>query len=131
MYDDQTKQHFLELRSQGHSLPRIAKDLQVSRRVLVDWNRQFRHDLRALRAAELEALHERLLASHEADVAALAGVQKKLLAILPERELVGLRTSQILSFYLRYRREIDKVHLAADSLLQPEQAPQSPPAKLQ
>jgi hypothetical protein len=75
MYSNDAKDQFLELRATGLSLARIASDLHVSQRTLVDWNRQLAPDIRALRALHLEALHEQTLTSREADLARLAKVQ--------------------------------------------------------
>ena len=62
MYCNDAKDQFLEMRAKGISLARIATDLRVSERTLVGWKRQLAPDLRALRAAHLEALHEQTLA---------------------------------------------------------------------
>src|SRR5262245_2586469 len=45
---------FIELRSQGLSLSRIAEQLNVSKRTLVDWNRAHQATIDSLRALELE-----------------------------------------------------------------------------
>jgi hypothetical protein len=50
MYNNDTNDQFAELRAKGLSLSRIASDLRVSQRTLVDWNRQLAPDIRALRA---------------------------------------------------------------------------------
>ena len=58
MYCNDTKDQFAELRAKGLSLSRIASDINVSQRTLVEWNRQLASDIRDLRAVHLEALHE-------------------------------------------------------------------------
>ena len=58
MHSNDTKDQFLELRAKGLSLARIASDLHVSQRTLVDWNPQLAPDIRALRAADLAPLYE-------------------------------------------------------------------------
>ena len=75
MYCNDTKDQFLEMRAKGLSLSRIATDIHVSQRTLVDWNRQLAPDIRALRAVHLEALHEQTLNSRQEDLARLAKVQ--------------------------------------------------------
>ncbi len=42
MHTNETKDRFIELRAQGLSLAKIASDLGVSKRTLVDWNHEFR-----------------------------------------------------------------------------------------
>jgi hypothetical protein len=71
MYDTDTRGKFIELRAKGWSMARIAKSLDISVRTLVDWNKQDREAIRSLRAIELEALHEKVLASHEHELKTL------------------------------------------------------------
>ena len=71
MHDLQTRTRFIELRAQGLSLKRIASRLKVSMRTLVDWNRQDNEHIRTLRAVELEALQEKILASREQELKSL------------------------------------------------------------
>jgi hypothetical protein len=47
MYDNDTKNEFIELRAKGWSPSRISDQLKVSQRTLVDWNRQEREQIRA------------------------------------------------------------------------------------
>lgn len=71
MYDTDTRGKFIELRAKGWSLARIAKNLDISVRTLVDWNKQEREAIKEFRAVELEALHEKILASHEHELKTL------------------------------------------------------------
>ena len=86
MYSNDIKDQFAQLRAKGLSLARIATDIHVSQRTLVGWNRQLAPDIRALRAAYLEALHEQTLASRETDLARLAKIQINVEAALTERD---------------------------------------------
>jgi len=65
MHTTDTKKQFIELRAKGWSLARIAPHLHVSVRTLVDWNLQAQGEIRVARAVEVEALQEKILASHE------------------------------------------------------------------
>jgi transposase len=71
MYDTDTRAKFIELRAKGWSMARIAKRLKVSVRTLIDWNRKEKEAIKSLRAIELEALHEKILASHEHELRTL------------------------------------------------------------
>jgi hypothetical protein len=124
MHPADTKDRFIELRSKGLPLAAIASKLAVSKRTLVDWNRQFQSDIRALRAIELEALHHKILASREEDLTRLASVQSKIAAVLAERTMKWVETEDLLRFFLLYRREIEKTQHELDPL---NQAPPAPP----
>jgi hypothetical protein len=59
MYDNDTKNQFIELRAKGWSLGRTSEQLKVSQRTLVDWNRQEREQIRTLRARRVRKLYWR------------------------------------------------------------------------
>jgi hypothetical protein len=71
MHSNDIKDKFLELRANGVSLARIATDIHVSQRTLVDWNRQLALDIRALRAAPSEPSTNRPGKSSSAPFASL------------------------------------------------------------
>jgi lambda repressor-like predicted transcriptional regulator len=86
MHPTDSKSQFIELRAKGWSLNRISVQIGVCKRTLVDWNRQSSLELEELRALELEALEERILASHEEELQRLVTHQKAI-----EQELLGRR----------------------------------------
>ena len=55
MHDAETQQKFVGLRAQGRSFSRIATELNVARRTLIDWSRKFQFEIQNQRAIELEA----------------------------------------------------------------------------
>ncbi|HXP59673.1 MAG TPA: hypothetical protein VN829_04230 [Dongiaceae bacterium] len=123
MYSNDTKDQFAELRAKGLSLSRIATDIHVSQRTLVDWNRQLAPDIRALRAVHLEALHEQTLASREADLARLAKVQANVETAITERDFSWVDSDKLIRIYLDLRHEIRDLR-AAD--LSPLYEPDNP-----
>ena len=106
MHPTETKHQFIELRAHGFSLARIASKLGVSKRTLVDWNRDCQPEISSLRAVELEALHERLLASHEAEVTRLVDLQKNLATELARRNLQYLSTERLFQLDALVRRQL-------------------------
>jgi hypothetical protein len=118
MHPDNTKTRFLELRAKGWSLGRIASQIGVSKRTLVDWNYQHREELRLLRAVELEALQEKILASHKAELSRLAGRLEAVELELSQRELddklryAGTRDLYRIAALLR--AEIRKIRIEPD-----------------
>ena len=65
MYNNDLKNQFLQLRARGLSLAKIAAQLHLSPRTLVDWNRHLQTEIRSLKLLQLEALHEKHLGSLE------------------------------------------------------------------
>jgi hypothetical protein len=112
MHSNDTKDQFLELRAKGLSLARIATDIHVSQRTLVEWNRQLAPDICALRAVHLEALHEQILASRQEDLTRLAKVQANVEAAITERDFSWVDSDKLVRIYLDLRHEIRDLRAA-------------------
>ena len=106
MHSNETKNQFIELRAQGLTLARIASQLGVSKRTLVDWNRQCQSEIRSLHAVELEALHEKLLGSHEAELSRMVNHLNVIQRELAKRNFMTVSTEKLLQLSLSLRREI-------------------------
>jgi transposase len=109
MHAIDTKSRFIELRAQGWSLARIATHLEVSKRTLVDWNQHSQAEIRLLKAVELEALHEKLLASHEVELTQLTGHLQRIEAELAKRELGFVSTENLYRLASQLRLQLQKV----------------------
>jgi len=106
MKDQETHHRFIELRVQGWSLSRIAAEIHVSKRTLVEWNRQFENEIVELKSVELEALHERILASHEEELARLAQHLNRIESVLAKRNLDCLSTESLFCLAATVRSQI-------------------------
>ena len=122
MHGTDTKSQFIELRAKGWSLARIAAHLNVCQRTLVDWNRQSQTEISALHAVELEALQEKILASHEQELTRLTQHLPRLEEEMAKRELQFVETKDLYRLCSLVRAEIRKVRL------EPELLSASPPA---
>jgi transcriptional regulator with XRE-family HTH domain len=92
MHDQTTRNRFIELRAQGWSLGRIAAEIGVSKPTLINWQRQFQREISDLKSVELEALQEKILASHEEELGRLASHLSRVEAVLAKRNLEVLST---------------------------------------
>lgn len=106
MHDQKVQQQFIELRVQGHSYARIAEELKVSKRTLIEWGRKFRFEIHNARLVELEALCERYLASREEQVRQLGGQLAKVEAALAVRDIAELSTARLFALAESLRRQI-------------------------
>jgi len=61
---------------QRATFSRIAQELNVSRGTLVNWSRKFQFEIKNMRAIELEALQEQLIASRETRALALGDLSE-------------------------------------------------------
>jgi len=123
MHTTDTKSRFLELRAKGWSLARIAATIEVSQRTLVDWNRQHRDELQALRALELEALEEKILATHEHELLCLAKHLEQVEGELSRRTFDCESTRDLFRLAALLRSEIRKSRL--EPVLPHDTAPES------
>jgi hypothetical protein len=111
MHSTDTKSRFIELRAQGWSLARIAGHLAVSKRTLVDWNQHAQAEIRALKAVELEALQEKLLASHEAELTQLTAHLERIEQELAGRSLEVVSTENLFRLAAQLRLLLRKARL--------------------
>ncbi len=105
MHDQKTQQQFIELRVQGRSYARIAEELQVSKRTLIEWSRKFQFEIQNQRAIELEALRERYLAGREEEVRQLGERLREVEAELATRKVAELSTPRLFTLAGSLRRQ--------------------------
>src|SRR5437870_7625369 len=113
MHPTETKNQFIELRAQGWSLARIATHIGVSKRSLIDWNRQCHAEIQQLQALETEALHERILASHEEELRRLAGHLTAIENELARRGPKALNTLELFRMSALIRSQIHDLRTEA------------------
>ena len=111
MHSNDTKTQFITLRAKGWSLARIAAQINVSPRTLVDWNQQSYAELRTLRALEVEALQEKVLASHESELTRLGQQLQRIEDEVAERKMKFVDTEDLFRLSSLLRAEIRKVRL--------------------
>ncbi len=109
MKDQETQQKFVDLRARGRSFARIAEELQVSKRTLIEWSRKFQFEIRNQRAIELEALRERYLATHEEQVRQLGERLREVEAELAARKVAELSTPRLFALSESLRRQLQHV----------------------
>jgi hypothetical protein len=111
MHTNETKDKFIELRAQGWSLPRIATEIHVSQRTLVDWTRECAEQIRLLCAVQMEALQEKILASQEVELTRLARLQQAIEDQLAGRNLAWVSTEKLFQVAAQLRHEIQQLRL--------------------
>jgi|GEM_PF-951348 hypothetical protein len=63
MYDTETQNKFIELRSLGNTYDSISKTLNVNKSTLVEWNKLYEKDVLELKKIQFEEIKEKLLTS--------------------------------------------------------------------
>ena len=106
MKDQETQQKFIELRTQGRTFARIAEELKVSPRTLIDWSRKFQFEIQNQRAIAAEALRERYLASREEEARQLGERLREVEAELATRKVADLSTPRLFTLAESLRRQL-------------------------
>lgn len=123
MHTNETKDKFIELRVAGLSLEAIAKQLNVAKTTVLRWQRDHDAEIRSLRAAEIDAMFDKIFVSQEVEAKRLAAVQAKIEATIAQRPfLIGdgfdfIKTSAFLRKEIRELRERTKAAMAAKTPL--------------
>ena len=112
MHATDTRHCFIELRAQGWSLARAAAELHVSKRTLVEWNRDARKEIRDLKDVEIEALQERVLVSYEAELQRLTAQLNRIEAVLAKRNLDCLSTESLFVLAATVRAQLRRLTVA-------------------
>ena len=109
MYTRDNQEKFIELRAQGWSLRHIATELHVSKRTLVDWNREFASDIQSLRTLEAQALQDKFLASREDELNRLARLQKDVQDEIDNRALKFEALDKLFRLSTELRQEMERL----------------------
>ena len=107
MKDQETQQKFVDLRARGRSFARMAEELQVSKRTLIEWSRKFRFEIQNQRTIEMEALRELYLAGREEQVRQLGGRLREVEAELATRKVAELSTPRLFTLAGSLRRQLE------------------------
>ena len=121
MHNTESHHRFIELRAQGRSLARIAAELQVAKSTLIPWQRKFHRQIADLKNVELEALQEKVLASHEVELSQLAGHLNRVETVLAKRNLEYLSTEFLFCMSGNLRTQIRKQRVVPDFSTSPSE----------
>jgi len=102
----QTKERFIELRAQGWSFDKIAKELGKAKQTLIDWSKELQDEIANRKALELETLYEKYYLLKEHRLETFGGLLGKLKEEVVKRDLSDLPTDKLLELFLKYNTQI-------------------------
>jgi transcriptional regulator with XRE-family HTH domain len=108
MKDTQTKNRFIELRSQGISYEKIATELKVSKQTLINWSKELQLEILNLRAIQLEALQEKYFLTKEKKIEFIGNIMNTLKAEADKRDLTKLSDRELFELILKFSEKLDK-----------------------
>ena len=94
----------------------MATELDITKRTLVDWNRELAAEVQSLRTLELELVQEKILASRQEELDRLYRLQKDIADELGNRRLKYIDTEKLFRLSLDLRHEIERLVNAKASL---------------
>jgi hypothetical protein len=100
------KEEFIELRAKGHSLAKIAQDISVSKRTLVDWSKELEEEISNFKALEMEALYEKHYMLKEHRIQLFGGILSKIHDELSGRNLSDVGTAQLMELMIKISNQL-------------------------
>jgi hypothetical protein len=104
----ETTQTFIALRAKGWSYGRIAAQLNISKSTAYDWDDRFSKEIAKFRTIELQAIHERILADYETELAWLACELKRVQDALRQRDYARCQLRQLWWYQATLFQHIEK-----------------------
>src|SRR3954466_7922756 len=102
----ETEQRFIRHRVDGWSFHKIAQELGVPLKLLLEWSRKHQFEIANLRAMNLEQLQHKHLKNHPEQINALGDQLRKAEAELNKRDLSQLPLPRLLALTEQLRRQI-------------------------
>lgn len=96
------KEKFIELRAQGYSFDKIAKELGKAKQTLIDWSRELQEEIASRKALELEALYDQFSLMKEHRLRELGKTLARLQTEIESRDLSDVPTDKLLDLQLKY-----------------------------
>jgi len=106
--DVETRDRFVELRAEGHTLTKIIEELEISYNTAVNWNRAYTERIEAAHALRIEELQEKYMIAKEKKIELFG---ERLLAVKEElagRDLSDVPTPKLFDMLLKCQAALEK-----------------------
>ena len=104
----QTKERFIELRAQGYSFDRIAKELGKAKQTLIDWSKDLQEEIANRKALELEVIYEKYFLLKEVRLQTLGETIAKIKKEMESRNLSDVPTEKLLELLLKCNSQVNE-----------------------
>ena len=102
------KERFIELRAQGYSFDKIAKELGKAKQTLIDWSKDLQEEIVNRKALELEVIYEKFFLLKQARLQTLGEMISKIKAEVEKRNLSEVPTDKLLELLLKYNSQVNE-----------------------
>jgi len=100
------KERFIELRAQGWSFDKIAKELGKAKQTLIDWSRELQDEIANRKALELDTLYEKYYLHKENRLQTFGELLTRLREEIAGRNLTDVPTDKLLELYIKYSDKV-------------------------
>ena len=111
--DNETKNKFIELRGNGLSFDKIVKQLDVSKGVLLKWDKEFKQEISELKFISIEAMIEQYKVGKSERIKNYCEMIEKYRKELSTRDLSDVSTNKLLDMAVlvedRLREEVKEI----------------------
>jgi len=100
------KERLIELRAQGWSFDKIAKELGKAKQTLIDWSRELQDEIANRKALELDMLYEKYYLHKENRLQTFGELLKRIKDEIAGRNLKDVPTEKLLDLYIKYSDKV-------------------------
>lgn len=104
--DIETRERFIEARSQGQTLRKISEDLDISYNTSCLWNKDYREQIAATRALYLEELNDKFYLTTEARLQLFGEQLESVKAELARRNLSDMPTHKLFEILIALHKAL-------------------------
>jgi len=102
------QERFIELRAQGWSYDRIAKELGKAKQTIFNWKGELEGEVQNAKAAYLETLREEYWLTKQAKIELFGGLVKRIHEELEERDLSEVPTDKLMDMLNKLYMSLEK-----------------------
>lgn len=108
MAKNDKKEDLIELRATGMSYQKIADEIGVSKRTLINWGKKLNYEIANARAVELEALQDEYFMLKERRIKLFGEKLKAISEEIESRDLSDIKTEKLFDLFFRMYTLLEK-----------------------
>ncbi len=108
MKTTEVKEEFIKLRAKNYSFDKIAEELEVAKTTLIDWQGEFKKEIKNLRAIEKQKLYQQYAMTKEAKIKAYGGLLERIREEITNRKLDTIDTKELIELSLKVSKLLDQ-----------------------
>jgi len=108
MKPTEIKTKFVDLRAKGWSFDKIASELKVAKKTLLNWNQELKKEIEELKAIELKSLREQYYINQYQSIKTIGETLERINQEINQMDFSQIPPEKLLELKLKYMRELKK-----------------------